>query len=724
MQRSWNDALPHVGVDPSVPQPSHMLHHHNEHDRAQTEPPHTDPPQHAEQVYHDTDVYLLVQQVTADSNDGSVALDTSCKPAVRRRIHVCRRGSIRDILQDVHIAVNQGQVELIQEAFSTLYRERHLRNYYKPHLEEMYVLAVTCLQKFNHIPALTELNALVSPYSLAYLDQLISELIHCAHVHWESTCHQVQEVLRLLIATPRTVCTTDTLVKIADDIHTIVMFRIRTDKIMYNENQLSFVDIVSYVRDPLLMISLVLSAIADAGSEEAAINESVEAVVMKLAKIYCFEGRYPCLRSVVGEPNDLTHEVRSTIIIHEYLEKLNRPPIIMNMDMDPDICIIVHRQNLLSTSMDALINISSAQWDNASTLAVGFIDESGHGVGVARDWYTSVCHELFHKSSFFSACPDDPGAVHPVALDCSPESLQWMRLAGILIGLGIKLRYPSGVRFSDATVRFLTQHACELTDISQLDPSLCRIGKLLKRASTQQELRDLNLEFLTTPMGDELFPGSNCVRLTLSNKDAYADMLAAHVLMQSAVACEEIRQGMFQVLWSSDRNPRLYACLSTLPPSVFNLVSCGIVSVSLEEWQQCTIMQTESGKINLHYADHVAESAHSDSEDQGEVREYNDLVHTVGCFFSMLAGMSTDERLRVLRFWTGLRSLPWNGFNGLERQFCIVLRSPDSPPMLPTARTCTFTLTLSRLPPDAVGGVLEMRRQFELAVLAIPMNED
>lgn len=363
---------------------------------------------------------------------------------------------------------------------------------------------------------------------------------------------------------------------------------------------------------------------------------------------------------------------------------------------EADMVVEVSRINLLSSSYAAIMDYTKEEWSMTSTMDVLFIEDFGIGEGVAREWISSVAHRMFYDSRFFKTCPEEPSVVHPNVDYKQPDDPKWFEFAGCIIGMAAKMDIPIGVHLSRAAWKMMTMRPLSLVDLLQVDPALHRsMTRVLN--SDPEEFDAMGLENFVTHGEVEvaLFPRSDLVKVTHGNRDRYVQLQAQHFLRRSTIPCIEMMKGILRVL-HNDRSEHLLAAMMRADPLELNLFFGG------QGYGRC-LSPTECSSRT------VLTTLPRDKETMGEI------VRSV--FFAMLCEMDNEFRLRILRFWTGLRCLPLSGFNSLSLN--IVVNTTLSRERLPTSQTCSYTLIM-----PAYGDLREMRDKFTTAVLDTTIDND
>ena len=370
-----------------------------------------------------------------------------------------------------------------------------------------------------------------------------------------------------------------------------------------------------------------------------------------------------------------------------------------------DVVIQVSRANLLQTSIEEVMKYDADDWFECNTMDVIYIEDSGTGVGLVLDWICSVADELFYKSPYFERLPEEPLVVHPVQLHIHTMPSIY-EFAGRLIGLALKIDVPIGVHFSDACIKMMTRGSVDLGTFRQLDPqAYLSLTKLVDMNEEEFASMDLDQGFISYASALELFPGGQKIPILYELREEYVNLMALSQQCMSFMHCRLMRKGMFDVLHSNNVDTieleLAKLALSPSSPSPFNALVGGRglgAIVPLNEWKSCTTLAYVGYSPLIQVFDEWAEG-------------FKNL------FFKMVEEMSGEQRLRLLRFWTGLRCLPKSDFEGFNLRIVIHFHAPLN--RLPTSQTC---MTAIQMP--AYTDLEMMRRSFEVAVMDETMDNE
>ncbi|PNG99442.1 putative E3 ubiquitin-protein ligase [Tetrabaena socialis] len=269
-----------------------------------------------------------------------------------------------------------------------------------------------------------------------------------------------------------------------------------------------------------------------------------------------------------------------------------------------------------------------------------------------------------------------------------------MDFAGRVIGLAMKLNIPLGVHLSTAAFGMMTSANVSLPELEELDPAYYRTCSKIWAAKDDAAVSAMGLDGFRSPDGIELFPGGGDVIVTAENRHDLVNMLALEYMMRSRASALAMMDGIMHVLHNEDaRATKIAIC--RMSTSEFNgMVGGALGDLSTAEWR-----------------------AHTSTEFVG--CEPDEAVTTA--FFEMIESMSQPERMNMLRFWTGLHSLPSGGFASLPRQLQLVFR-PDLPGRLPSVHTCMMLLDVPVATPDQT--VLKTLFTTALSVMEFTKEED
>ncbi|XP_014682029.1 PREDICTED: apoptosis-resistant E3 ubiquitin protein ligase 1-like [Priapulus caudatus] len=334
------------------------------------------------------------------------------------------------------------------------------------------------------------------------------------------------------------------------------------------------------------------------------------------------------------------------------------------------LCIRVHRDRLLESSMKACKSFSTADWCRLFELT--FIGEEGlDWGGLRREWFELMCTALFDPQNqlFTRFKNDNQGLVHPNPRRQVTLKLKYYEFAGKLIGkclyessLGGGYRQLVKARFTRSFLAQLIGLRVHYKYFEQDDPDFY-VAKI--RYIEENSVEDLELYFAEEQYNDngklekviELVPGGIKIRVTNQNKLRYLNSLAQYRLatdVQQEV--EYFLKGLNDLIPDN--------LLSIFDENELELLMCGTGNFSISEFKQHHIVN-------------------------GSSYEHKKVLDW---FWTLVASFTEEEMARLLQFTTGCSQLPPGGFSELIPKFQISATPAFG--TLPTAHTCFNQLCL------------------------------
>jgi len=364
-----------------------------------------------------------------------------------------------------------------------------------------------------------------------------------------------------------------------------------------------------------------------------------------------------------------------------------------------DVVIQVSHANLLQTSISAVMMYDPEEWFACEIMDVIYEEDMGSGVGVAFDWLCSVADELFHHSQYFEPLAEAPSIVHPKHFWNENLSSTVYEFAGRILGLALKMNVPIGVHLSSACIHMMTRRPVTLETFKQLDPvAHSSLTQLMNMSEVEFQSIGLDQGFVSYRDSVELFPGGRTLPVTYASRGAYIDLNMKCIQYGTFQACRALRKGLLDVLHNNNNMEAIDHALSRMTPADLNAMIGGRglgCDLAVEPWKEST---------SVLYVGYGGASA------LGDIKE---------AFFNMVRDMTDQQRLHLLRFWTGLRCLPSDGFDGFEGRLRLVVHYNTPVSRLPTSQTCMVTINM-----PAYEDAETMRRRFELAIMDATMDND
>jgi hypothetical protein len=316
----------------------------------------------------------------------------------------------------------------------------------------------------------------------------------------------------------------------------------------------------------------------------------------------------------------------------------------------------INRNNLFKESYELTRKIKTKWFTPKHKFFIKFIDEVGLDAGGLKlDWLTSLLNCFFvgsadHQSSSSSNTFTAPlfiqvdSAMGLYAPNASEYPVDVFRFAGSIFGLATAMRVPLKAKMIPAFYRFLMGEEIDLVqDLKEQSPSIHRSLECLH--DPEINFSELDLKLLsrsTTPV-------------TRRNVQKYIDEFSRDALEGRYLKqLKAIRAGFESVL---THKPTNYLISSKELMTVLTGMS---VDYTGQEFLQGCISRE---------------------------RRYHHFLREI------IDEMTQVQRLLLLKFITGMESLPFNGFAGLSQKIQLVI-GLNLYGKLPTSSTCTFTLFL------------------------------
>ncbi|KAG0457645.1 hypothetical protein HPP92_022802 [Vanilla planifolia] len=270
-------------------------------------------------------------------------------------------------------------------------------------------------------------------------------------------------------------------------------------------------------------------------------------------------------------------------------------------------------------------------------LLIGFNNEVASGPGVLREWFCLLCQAIVNQENvLFLRCPNDQRRFFPNPESTNdPLNLKYFRFVGRVIALALRHGVQVGITFDHVFFLQLAGKSVTLEDIQDADPCLymsCR--KILEM--------------------DEETLDSDALGLTFVRE---IESLGTHRTV-------ELCPGGMEIAVNS-RNRKDYLFFRSLDLEGFNQMLGGSENaIDVIEWKA-----------------------------QTEYVGYSAKDPQIKWFWEILEKMNNEQKRVLLCFWTSLRYLPVNGFNGLMSKL-FIFKSSASEDHLPTSQTCFYQLNL------------------------------
>ncbi|TMW87503.1 hypothetical protein EJD97_019877 [Solanum chilense] len=309
-------------------------------------------------------------------------------------------------------------------------------------------------------------------------------------------------------------------------------------------------------------------------------------------------------------------------------------------------------------------------------LFIRFENEEATGPGVLREWFSLVCEAIFNpQNALFVSCPNDGRRFFPNPVSkVDPLHLEYFVFSGRIIALALLHRVQVGITFDRVFFRQLAGEDISFEDIIDADPYLYRGCKDILEMDAKVVDEDIlgltfvrEYEELGSRNVEELCPNGRSMIVNSRNRDNYVNLLVKHRFVTSIahqvahfargfadiITDRELRESFYRILDHEDLNRMLHGSKT---------------AVSVEDWKE-----------------HTNYSGYKKDDPQ------------ISWFWEIVGSMSAEQRNVLLFFWTSIKSLPVEGFGGLDSKLHIY-RISDSHDCLPTSHTCFYRLCFPPYP--------------------------
>ncbi|MCL7022511.1 hypothetical protein MKW94_019816 [Papaver nudicaule] len=331
--------------------------------------------------------------------------------------------------------------------------------------------------------------------------------------------------------------------------------------------------------------------------------------------------------------------------------------------------ILVDRSQILTESFEHLSHGTPKSL--RSGLSVEFTNEVATGQGVLREWLLLVCQELFNpQGSLFLACPNDCRRFFPNPATLEHGHLNYFAFAGRVIALALMHKVQVGISFDRVFFLQLAGGLVSLEDIQEADPVMYKSCKTLLEMDANFVDSDAmaltfarEVEVFGSKKVVELCPGGSTIVVNSSNREEYIELLIQHCFVKpiSEKLCYFTR-GFGDILCERRFQKTFFQSLELKDLDLMLLGNDKAICV--QDWKA-----------------HTDYSGYENSDDQ------------ICWFWEVIEGMSAEQRMEFLFFWTSVKFLPRKGFSSLSSRLRIS-KVAKSDHHLPSSRTCFHHLTL------------------------------
>ncbi|KAH0739578.1 hypothetical protein KY290_038283 [Solanum tuberosum] len=309
-------------------------------------------------------------------------------------------------------------------------------------------------------------------------------------------------------------------------------------------------------------------------------------------------------------------------------------------------------------------------------LFIQFENEEATGPGVLREWFSLVCEAIFNpQNALFVSCPNDGRRFFPnPASKVDPLHLEYFTFSGRMIALALLHRVQISIAFDRVFFLQLTGEDISFEDIRDADPYLYSGCKKILEMDTKMVDEDiLGLTFVCEDeeLGSrkvvELCPDGKNTIVNSENRDNYVNLLVKHRFVTSiAHQVAHFSQGFGDIITDRRLRKSFYRILDH--EDLNKMLHGSKTAVSVENWKEHT-------NYNGYKKDDLQ----------------------ICWFWEIVGSMSAEQKNVLLFFWTSIKSLPVEGFGGLDSKLHIY-RTLDSHDYLPSSHTCFYRLCFPPYP--------------------------
>ncbi|KAH0634782.1 hypothetical protein KY284_037568 [Solanum tuberosum] len=270
-------------------------------------------------------------------------------------------------------------------------------------------------------------------------------------------------------------------------------------------------------------------------------------------------------------------------------------------------------------------------------LFIQFENEEATGPGVLREWFSLVCEAIFNpQNALFVSCPNDGRRFFP-----NPAlHLEYFVFSGRIIALALLYRVQISIAFDRVFFLQLAGEDISFEDIRDADPYLKVV---------------------------ELYPNGKNMIVNSQNRDNYVNLLVKHRFVTSITRqVAHFAQGFGDIIIDRWLQESFYRILDH--EDLNRILHGSKTAVSVEDWEE-----------------HTNYNGYKKDDPQ------------ISWFWEIVGSMSAEQRYVLLFFWTSIKSLPVEGFGGLDSKLHIY-RTSDSHDCLPSSHTCFYRLCFPPYP--------------------------
>ncbi|KAL1560022.1 HECT-type E3 ubiquitin transferase [Salvia divinorum] len=340
--------------------------------------------------------------------------------------------------------------------------------------------------------------------------------------------------------------------------------------------------------------------------------------------------------------------------------------------------MLIDRSHLLAESFEYMKHAKNESL--RAGLFMEFKNEEATGPGVLREWFFLVCQAIFNpQNALFVACSNDRRRFYPnPASKVDPLHLQYFVFSGKVIALALMHKIQVGIVFDRLFFLQLAGHTITLEDIKDADPYLYSSCKQILEMDSEAIDQDaLGLTFvheveeLGTRKTVDLCADGRSISVNSENRRQYVDSLIQHrFVIAIADQVKHFSQGFDEIMTPRSSQKSFFQCLE--PEDLDWMLHGSESTISVDDWKA-----------------HTEYHGFKETDDQ------------ISWFWKIVGDMTAEQKKILLFFWTSIKYLPVEGFNGLGSRLYIY-KTSESSERLPSSHTCFYRLCFPAYPTSDV----------------------
>ncbi|KAK4731146.1 hypothetical protein R3W88_024134 [Solanum pinnatisectum] len=279
-------------------------------------------------------------------------------------------------------------------------------------------------------------------------------------------------------------------------------------------------------------------------------------------------------------------------------------------------------------------------------LFIQFENEEATGPGVLREWFSLVCEAIFNpQNALFVSCPNDGRRFFP-----NPVFI----FSGRMIALALWHRVQISIAFDRVFFWMQILLAKDRKKILEMDTKMVDEDILgLTFVCEDEELGSRKVV--------DLCPNGKNTIVNSKNRDNYVSLLVKHRFVTSiAHQVAHFARCFADIITDGRLWESFYRILDY--KDLHRMLHGSKTDVSVEDWKE-----------------HTNYNGYKKNDPQ------------ISWLWEIVGSMSAEKRNVLLFFWTSIKSLPVEGFGGLDSKLH-TYRTSDSHDFLPSSHTCFYRL--------------------------------